>query len=294
MKKKIEENKATNPITTQEPINLIELEVAGLKIGPILKEARIKMGKKTEDIAEELKIRRIYLEAIENSDYKNIPEYPYGVGFVNSYATYLGLDGVKIANKFKSEINPEITRSYSTVVQEEISETASPSKKYLLVAILALIAVYGLWSVLASDSSQESVVVEPVVEEKTDALPIVLEEFENSMTQEETQVVVPEAVDELAQNEIVVAPTQAPQALAPRIKVVEETWVEVKTPTKLYISKVLKAGEEYVLPDDNDLSLSVGREKGIEFYVGEEKIEVIKPNKKTNIPLNQFINKETN
>ena len=54
------------------------------KVGSLLKEMRIQKGLKLPDIAKKLCIRRIYLEAIEESNYDEIPEFPYGIGFIRS------------------------------------------------------------------------------------------------------------------------------------------------------------------------------------------------------------------
>ena len=58
------------------------------KVGLLLKEVRQKKGKTIAEISQELCIRKIYLTAIEDSDYDKIPEYPYGIGFIRSYADY--------------------------------------------------------------------------------------------------------------------------------------------------------------------------------------------------------------
>ena len=78
------------------------------KVGLLLKEVRMKQGKTLPEIAQELCIRKVYLSAIEESDYNNIPEYPYGIGFIRSYADYLGLDGVNIVRMYKDEAEADI------------------------------------------------------------------------------------------------------------------------------------------------------------------------------------------
>ena len=73
------------------------------KVGGMLHDARVKKGYKIADIAKELYIRASYLEAIENSCYEDIPEPPYGVGFIRSYAEFLGLNSARIVQLFKEE-----------------------------------------------------------------------------------------------------------------------------------------------------------------------------------------------
>ena len=73
------------------------------KVGGILKQARLRQGKKIPDIAQCLCIRKAYLEAIEESRYDAIPEPPYGLGFIRSYADYLGEDSAQITRMYKAE-----------------------------------------------------------------------------------------------------------------------------------------------------------------------------------------------
>ena len=56
------------------------------KVGGMLHDARVKKGYKLEDVSKELYIRKSFLEAIESSNYEEIPEPPYGIGFIRSYA----------------------------------------------------------------------------------------------------------------------------------------------------------------------------------------------------------------
>ena len=61
-------------------------EPAVTKVGHLLKEMRLQKGQKLPDIAKKLCIRKFYLEAIEESRYEDLPPFPYGVGFIRSYA----------------------------------------------------------------------------------------------------------------------------------------------------------------------------------------------------------------
>ena len=51
-----------------------------------------------------LKIRKDHLEALEEDRLEALPGRTYAVGFVRSYADYLGLDAVHCVERFKAEI----------------------------------------------------------------------------------------------------------------------------------------------------------------------------------------------
>ena len=70
--------------------NTEELDIDIDDIGTILKSSRLKSKKSMEEISSELCIRKIYLTALEESDYETLPPIPYGVGYVRTYARYRG------------------------------------------------------------------------------------------------------------------------------------------------------------------------------------------------------------
>ena len=73
-----------------------------MAIGEKLKEERVRLGYSLEEVEEETKIRKYYLEAIENENFAVLPPKVYAVGFVKRYAKFLGLDEQEFANEFKT------------------------------------------------------------------------------------------------------------------------------------------------------------------------------------------------
>ena len=312
------------------------------KIGGILKQARLGKGKKIQDIAQVLCIRKAYLEAIEANDYDKIPEFPYGIGFIRSYAEYLGLNSSLIIQKYKEETEPEIPENENAgYVPEPQSEAAVPGKKYLMISLLAIIAVYAAWHFYSSykslpldaeDSEKESISEEIAGDEAQ--YPLVVEDFSmnegdsSPVPQEENlPVIEPAPVEESAQVNVTDAsfeeepaaapqpepettatepaaptaeitpaaePVQEPQAAAKPaapgksnivFKIKKETWIEVKTADKLYLSKVLYAGDSYTLPKAKGLIVSVGRFDGVETFIDGKPVDFLPKDRKMNIDL---------
>ncbi|MDX2050494.1 MAG: helix-turn-helix domain-containing protein [Rickettsiaceae bacterium] len=69
-------------IETTEKIN---------EISSLLKKTRLERGIDLEKISEDLRIRKKYLEAIENGDLKQVPGKAYRDGYIRMYSSYLGL-----------------------------------------------------------------------------------------------------------------------------------------------------------------------------------------------------------
>lgn len=303
------------------------------KVGALLKDMRLRKNLKLTDISKKLCIRKFYLEAIEESRYQDIPEFPYGIGFIRSYADFLGLNSSNIIELYKEETESKPDKDI--FVLEPQAEATVPSKKYLLISLLALILIYVLWSVYNSritaftEEKPEEILPAAAVEESSAAQPLVVEDYSvetdviepkpqaeplafvdtTAAPQESANVVVTEQaftgeIDAsvptpaaASSDETLPAETVAPaivETIAAKgvvVKVTGETWVEVKDNDHLYLSKVLKEGDTYTVPENGrGMILSVGRPSAAEVYIDGKLTTVATPAKKTNIALDKFLN----
>ncbi len=67
-----------------------------MTIGARLRERRCELGLDLEALAATTRIRRTYLEALENDRFDLLPGEAYVSGFLRSYAAALGLDGIAL------------------------------------------------------------------------------------------------------------------------------------------------------------------------------------------------------
>ncbi len=72
-------------------------------VGAELRDARERMGLPLETAAAELNIRAEYLRGLERNDHSALPALAYTMGFVRSYAAYVGLDPGALARRFSKE-----------------------------------------------------------------------------------------------------------------------------------------------------------------------------------------------
>jgi cytoskeletal protein RodZ len=79
-----------------------------VEIGNSLKEAREARNLSLEEVEEETKIRRKYLQALENEQYDVLPGQVYAKAFLKNYARFLGLDVEEVMESF----------NYATVKEE--------------------------------------------------------------------------------------------------------------------------------------------------------------------------------
>ena len=67
------------------------------RVGAEMRAARQRLGWKLPDVAATMRIRLPYLEAIEDGRLGDLPGNAYAMGFLRSYATFLGLDAAALS-----------------------------------------------------------------------------------------------------------------------------------------------------------------------------------------------------
>lgn len=72
-------------------------------IGAALRATRGRLGRSLQDVADATKIKRSYLEALEDMRLEDLPSRPFTIGYVRAYATSLGLDGEGAVARFKQD-----------------------------------------------------------------------------------------------------------------------------------------------------------------------------------------------
>src|SRR5256885_11888124 len=72
-------------------------------IGPTLREARMRREIDLAEAERRTKIRVRYLRALENEEWDVLPDGPYARSFIRTYASFLGLDGARLADEFRFE-----------------------------------------------------------------------------------------------------------------------------------------------------------------------------------------------
>ncbi len=75
-------------------------------IGPTLREARNRRKVDLAEVEAAIKIRTRYLQAMENEDWDALPGGAYTRGFIRTYASYLGLDGERLADDYRRATGP--------------------------------------------------------------------------------------------------------------------------------------------------------------------------------------------
>lgn len=126
---------------------------SGQVIGSLLRETRERLGHSLPAVATALRIRQPYLQAIELGRYHELPGAAYAVGFVRSYADYLGLDGNEIVRRFKQESGGEFSSRAELSFPSAVSEGSFPTGGMLFLGLVVAVIAYGIWYWSSRDTS---------------------------------------------------------------------------------------------------------------------------------------------
>ncbi len=113
-------------------------------VGALLKASRLRLGDDLRYVAETLHIRFIYLEAIEGGRYDELPGTAYAIGFIRSYADYLGLDSGEVVRRYKVESTGG-PGDAELVFPVPIPETSIPGGAIVFVGFIIALLTYGVW-----------------------------------------------------------------------------------------------------------------------------------------------------
>jgi cytoskeleton protein RodZ len=128
------------------------------EVGELLRRARESMRLPIDNAARMLHIRVRYLDAMEQGRLEELPGLPYARGYLQTYATFLGLDKDEILRRFE-DIEKSIAAS-SIYFPQILSKQKTPSSRLIWGGLIAAIAVYAAWGSLASHSNKKVSVVE--------------------------------------------------------------------------------------------------------------------------------------
>jgi cytoskeleton protein RodZ len=143
--KKLKENSATRP--------------ANASVGDVLRSTRLAKGLEIEEVSSSIHIRPAQLRAIEESNIEALPGMTYAVGFVRSYANYLGLNGAEMIHKFKAEHGHSATPSKLTF-PEPIAESRMPDPIMIGAGAFFAVVVLVIWTIYSNMHGASKVVEE--------------------------------------------------------------------------------------------------------------------------------------
>lgn len=126
-----------------------------LTLGEKLRQAREARGATISEVAEQTRISALYLESIENNDYRGLPGGIFNKGFVKSYAKYVGLSEQEALQDYtrliseQGEINIEETKTYRPEVLTDDRSGGSMIPTIIFAAIILGLLTWGAFALVS-------------------------------------------------------------------------------------------------------------------------------------------------
>lgn len=251
------------PAPNPAALNEEELYYTDMPVGEILRRARIHYGQSLPDIERALRIRASQIDAIEVGDVDRLPGRVYAIGFVRSYAEYLGLNGDKMVHLFKNQYGRK-TAAPALDFPVGASESKIPPLWMVAASLAAALCIAGLWWIMQTGDRVKVSEVPEVAE--------VMSHIGSQAGDVAYGPYIPEGLNEQVEAAMAPEPAPPPPPEGIMLTISENSWVEIKDQSgKALVSQVLKAGDQYTVPHDRPgLTISLGNAGGIELEVNGE------------------------
>jgi cytoskeleton protein RodZ len=241
-------------------------------VGQDLRKARERKGEELDHIARVLKVRRDYLLAIEEGAMEALPGRAYAIGFVRSYAAYLGLKGEDYVDWLKAEVAGREDKETPPSVAPR-TEGIWPHSGWVVGALFVAAVVYaGYYMFFAAPQLAEQPVI-PVPERLV---------AEAGLTPAAVQQPAPAPLPASATVANANAPSPAPAATLPpgrkfglqntgariTLRVHRESLVTVLgVNNQFFLNRVLLPGDTYLVPNLAGLTLKAPDAGAVELIL---------------------------
>jgi cytoskeleton protein RodZ len=118
-------------------------------VGAVLRERREELGFDLDAVGEALRIKPIYLAALEQGRSQDLPGPTYAIGFTRAYAQLLDLDSERILDSYKAEC-AEMHARPDLSLPVALDARSLPRGPILLVGVILAACGYGTWYYLST------------------------------------------------------------------------------------------------------------------------------------------------
>ncbi len=245
---------------------------ADMPVGAILRKARAHYGLSIADCEAALRIKAPHLMALEEARLDLLPGRVYAIGFIRAYAEFLGLDGDKIVHLFKHQTagngaRPELSFPVPA------SESKLPNLYILCGSFAGLVLILAITLFLNREPPVQDIPEAPVVMAATEPeraivvygppLPSPAQMAAAVQPAAGSAVMAAEPMPKMPQSRIV-------------IHVTDNAWVEIRNADgDAILSRVLKEGDSYLVPDEEGLIMDTGNIGALAFTIDGQQIAAL-------------------
>jgi len=254
-------------------------------IGNFLKERREAKGISLIEVEKDLKIRKKYLQALEEGNIDLIPGKTYIVGYLRNYSKYLDIDEENINQIIQTYNNLEKQKSVIKETKKENIYLKTKDRsmfekkrffipvKYIYLSGFLIIIFIGLLLLSRSlKEAQDFPIPSPEIGNETD---INIEGKANDIS-----ILTEENIESEAEAIIAESLTQD-SILAEKLPILklianDKTWIKILSEDKIIFEGILFEGEEFYWETDQALEIITEYPTKIETYYDDESIEISK------------------
>lgn len=221
------------------------------EISTKLRQAREQKGLRIEEVAISTHIRQVFLEALDEGRFEDLPEPIYVQGFIRRYADAVGLDGNALADLFASVTLPVESEQYNTNL-----DTKPSIHIPLIVPYLGLLAVasLGLFYILHPQQTVES--------------------------KQHKQNTAISSLQKKAPNSLVPSTKASPKLkitspVEVNVKLEDPSWMRVKADGKTIFEGTLKKGEDKTWTAKKQLTVRAGNAGAVLVSVNKNQPQIL-------------------
>lgn len=111
-------------------------------LGAVLRARREELGLSLTQVEAWLRIRVVYIEALESGKIATLPGTAYAVGFLRTYADALGLDGAAMVSRFRQGSPASMERVPPLSFPQPVSDRTIPLGLWVGIGLVAVVAAY--------------------------------------------------------------------------------------------------------------------------------------------------------
>jgi transcriptional regulator with XRE-family HTH domain len=243
-----------------------------------LKFAREDKGITIEQASKILNIHINVLENIENGEFDKLSNDVFTMGHIKTYLNWLGIDPKLITTELKKSNNINLNKKKYKVI---LPNNLKISKFYIsLISLVSFFLIIIIYKNINTIESKTYITID-TKKIKDEVLIDKIETKDKIKTAEfDKKSEAINAPDSLLDKEIEIEDIslnlKEKSISFIYIKAISESWVEIQRyNTEIFVSKVLKKGEELKLPYEKDLILVTGNAGGIIIHINDKIINNI-------------------
>jgi cytoskeletal protein RodZ len=234
-------------------------------VGKYLKEQREKLGISLEEIAEETKIQKRYLEDLENDEYEALPGEAYIKGFLRNYSALLKINSDEVIEMYKrmQNQNKEIEDNKDDEIEDIIS--AGKVKKINVLVLLLVLTVFisGIFmlvknSLLTKKTENQDISKHVDKEDKVEIISKMNSDTNLSGEKKEEQ---PISIDNKLEKVF-------------EINIKGDTWLEIKEGDKFVFNGFAFAGDKKIIKSENPIYMNIGKVSNVELKLNGIVLEI--------------------